>query len=113
MDSSKVEEIFVKVLELTINKKIKWEITNFDNSIFEVSMSQLRILMRGSGNSYSFLIENSNGLIIAQLNKDQNPFSGVDINTYLPLEELWDRAKSSALNIDDNLNDLLSNLNQL
>lgn len=113
MDRSKVEEIFEKVFELTSQKKLKWKVSAMDNSIFEVALSSLKVLVRGSGYSYSFLIENSQGLIIAQLQKENNSYIINSEYTFLPLEDLWDMAKSSALNIDEDLNSLLNNLNEL
>jgi len=129
MEQETIKAIAEKVLSLTKDNKLKWNLEKNSSDFFSTKVGEQEISIFNTGLRYVFQVADSNKNLLGSLTDESYgslPVPGIpgfeNINQLgLPilsrpenaLKELFDQAKKSALQIDKNLNDLLKTLNSL
>jgi len=110
MEDYKIDQIVQKVYELSKLKKLNWSIPKKASSdYFVTNVSNNEIAIFNTGIRYVIEIYDRRGNLLDS--KTEDAFSGS--NMFYSLKELYEIAKSDALKIEENLNNLLDDLNSL
>ena len=106
MDNRKIEEIFSRILELTKENKLLWR-QEADGNTFYASIDDYKIYIGKSVGTVSFELFNHLNTKIGLLE-----YGGYSVNTE-GLDTFYELVRKKVFNIDDGLDDLLSQLDRI
>ena len=110
LDQQKITEIFNKVYQLTLDKKLEWQATDTNHKTFFAYIGQYTIYIQGLDLSYNFLVRRKEGNI--DLGKLTTTFLTTS-ELQKKMESLFSKVKRTVLKIDEGLDDLLKTLGEI
>jgi len=105
MDNIMIDNLFMKVLELSKKRKINWESTQ--GTSFKAQLKNFVIFIMHSSGMFTFIIMNDNGNEIGRISNYESNILRDE------LDKMYDLAKRKALKIDESLNEINSILDSL